>query len=916
MATLKFQIAVAPSSTGNSKKNSIAIDESPVKPVVRVSGGSASQKRQNSQTRNIAGKLEGGHSIAKPNDNMVESGAKKIAPIFLSPQERKRQAAEQEVAGRPGTAKKKMLTLPEVPYQGKASIFLSKEEKKQQQRESVVREAQKDMEKSRAFTHSFAEDKGRLQIASILSGSHGNLGQKGSQSNNSNSSINTALSNDPDIGENGASRVALYSRLHRAEGCSPFSVQLKECAVSFLRDVPTEDVLGQWDRMGRGVSSFAAAASRKSLPYACRSAGDRDAIAVAVAGRSSSVALELCPCVREDRRERETVSQSQSLSAGDLPARTGEDARLWSDRFAPLNAGEFCGNGAVVQDFMGWLEKWRRKLTVGGNSNNEENPGQRKEVVESSSSDDDSADDFVVGGSIRKLRSSSSSSSSAPNRSSSRLSSKRESSLQREHLGCCFSLYGPTGCGKTALCRMAALELGFTIVEVHAGMLRSGKVLLQQLSETSQSHSVAGVGNASLIVLEDVDIVFEEDRGFHSALISLIGNSLKPIVLTSSHCPAALFPPRLSLRQGAMSAPTVRELTRCCQSLLEEADVAVSLTELQSLIRLARRDMRSIVCQLQWSSLRRMEEKREGSSNVASSLGNGNPSSIMADWLQVPTADTAMWSLLLGYGSRMETMSHPTWGQIPLLSIECGSSSSNPSATIPWAQRRLTTISNASVALNGVPDWDWANLLGCWSQLKLPARLSQGQGVAVLASAWHAMEVISRRDAPLLPVFEQSALCLASFDLFLLAARRLCPSHCDLALWGCSSFPRIRNLLEPLERQHYRKFARTCTGKWLCASASSATNSWNAYQLSMLPIQLEVLFLTSHMALLKAELETEGNGNQVGSRSRQRPFRFVGSMAALEENELDYYALFASGVSDARGRDGLLPCTLQVVSDC
>ena len=84
----------------------------------------------------------------------------------------------------------------------------------------------------------------------------------------------------------------------------------------------------------------------------------------------------------------------------------------------------------------------------------------------------------------------------------------------------------------------------------------------------------------------------------------------------------------------------------------------------------------------------------------------------------------------------------------------------------------------------------------------------------------------------------------------------------------------------------------------------------------MPPIQLEVLFLTSHMALLKAELETEGNGNQVGSRSRQRPFRFVGSMAALEENELDYYALFASGVSDARGRDGLLPCTLQVVSDC
>ena len=35
-----------------------------------------------------------------------------------------------------------------------------------------------------------------------------------------------------------------------------------------------------------------------------------------------------------------------------------------------------------------------------------------------------------------------------------------------------------------------------------------------------------------LLVLEDIDIVFEEDRGFHLAILKLMESSKRPIILT------------------------------------------------------------------------------------------------------------------------------------------------------------------------------------------------------------------------------------------------------------------------------------------------------------------------------------------------------------------------------------------------
>ncbi|KAI5812672.1 hypothetical protein BZA77DRAFT_137850 [Pyronema omphalodes] len=121
---------------------------------------------------------------------------------------------------------------------------------------------------------------------------------------------------------------------------------------------------------------------------------------------------------------------------------------------------------------------------------------------------------------------------------------------------------GPTGCGKTAAVYAVAKELGFHVFEVFSGMKRSGKDIQEQVGDMSRNHlvhqrNVAIESNnpfakakaaksavksfeeelqtrqkQSLILFEEVDVLFEEDKGFWSAVISLMAESKRPIVLT------------------------------------------------------------------------------------------------------------------------------------------------------------------------------------------------------------------------------------------------------------------------------------------------------------------------------------------------------------------------------------------------
>lgn len=95
------------------------------------------------------------------------------------------------------------------------------------------------------------------------------------------------------------------------------------------------------------------------------------------------------------------------------------------------------------------------------------------------------------------------------------------------------------------------------VLEVNASSKRPGKKILKEFVEATKSHRVKETINTldlmhlkktssenskkisqnSLILMEDIDIIFEEDEGFISACFQLASNSKRPIIFTlKKHC--------------------------------------------------------------------------------------------------------------------------------------------------------------------------------------------------------------------------------------------------------------------------------------------------------------------------------------------------------------------------------------------
>ena len=148
---------------------------------------------------------------------------------------------------------------------------------------------------------------------------------------------------------------------------------------------------------------------------------------------------------------------------------------------------------------------------------------------------------------------------------------------------------GPHGCGKTAAVYAVAKEMGFTVFEVNPGSRRSGKDILDQVGEMSKNHLVhqqkaSNVDGTlffqrcnsngksmedgpektqqiqSLILLEEVDLLFEEDKQFWSTVMALIAQSKRPIIMTCND--ESLLPmDELSLYAILRFSPPPEDLT-------------------------------------------------------------------------------------------------------------------------------------------------------------------------------------------------------------------------------------------------------------------------------------------------------------------------------------------------------------------
>ncbi|KAK9389420.1 hypothetical protein V1515DRAFT_530662 [Lipomyces mesembrius] len=257
-----------------------------------------------------------------------------------------------------------------------------------------------------------------------------------------------------------------------------------------------------------------------------------------------------------------------------------------------------------------------------------------------SSTEDDQ--DRVEGYKRRKARRSKRQQNSTRHNRVSRLRPKSERPSRHSNV---LILSGPASSFKTASVYAAAAELGYFVFEIHAGQKRSGKDILDQVGEMSQSHIVHHKSNVpgnqdtpvfkqkSFVLVEDVDTIYEDDKAFWSSLTKFIETSKRPVILTctdKSLIPVDLLEANpgsfiefalsnldietdilwmISLCEGhLLPKPDVRELLQCVNG-----DLRAALAQLQFWCQMAVGDERK---GLSWVLIRSRDAKHEDLRNT------------------------------------------------------------------------------------------------------------------------------------------------------------------------------------------------------------------------------------------------------------------------------------------------------------
>ncbi|NWX63422.1 ATAD5 protein, partial [Promerops cafer] len=131
---------------------------------------------------------------------------------------------------------------------------------------------------------------------------------------------------------------------------------------------------------------------------------------------------------------------------------------LWTEKYQPQDSSELVGNKKGIERLHSWLKEWKKRADL------EEKRNQKREKEDKEQEDSLGSLDFK----------------------------DSRSDIEEEETTLCNTVLitGPPGVGKTAAVYACAQELGFKIFEVNASCQRSGRQILSQLKEATQSHQV------------------------------------------------------------------------------------------------------------------------------------------------------------------------------------------------------------------------------------------------------------------------------------------------------------------------------------------------------------------------------------------------------------------------------------------
>ncbi|XP_039663011.1 ATPase family AAA domain-containing protein 5b isoform X2 [Perca fluviatilis] len=162
-----------------------------------------------------------------------------------------------------------------------------------------------------------------------------------------------------------------------------------------------------------------------------------------------------------------TESYSQSLKTSNIHQRDSslEDV-LWTDKYSPQHSSEVIGNPAAVNKLQSWLKKWKLRADC-----------YERRKMEESKREENSSESWDCGD----------------------FQGEAGAEDHREEPLCnAMLITGPPGVGKTASVYACAQELGFKVFEVNCSSQRSGRHVLSQLKEATQSHLVEMPGKDPL----------------------------------------------------------------------------------------------------------------------------------------------------------------------------------------------------------------------------------------------------------------------------------------------------------------------------------------------------------------------------------------------------------------------------------
>ncbi|XP_060940915.1 ATPase family AAA domain-containing protein 5b [Limanda limanda] len=340
---------------------------------------------------------------------------------------------------------------------------------------------------------------------------------------------------------------------------------------------------------------------------------------------------------------------------------------LWTDKYSPQHSSEVIGNCGSVNKLQSWLKKWKLRADC-----------DERRKVEERRDEDNSTDSWDCGD----------------------FQGEAVAEAHRADPLCnTMLLTGPPGVGKTASVYACAQELGFKVFEVNCSSQRSGRHVLSQLKEATQSYLVETSGKdplkpaylnnystntpkadtlpgrpvppknvtstskkknvgrsglkgksnpaaltltnyfkmkakadhlhfggptplekhvgkkftspgsdqtvtrskkkaISLILFEEVDVIFDDDVGFLGAIKSFMATTKRPVILTTND---PLFRERFScsLEEILFKTPSVVSVCSYLQLVCLSENVPLELDDVRSLLRQTSGDVRRCLLQLQ-----------------------------------------------------------------------------------------------------------------------------------------------------------------------------------------------------------------------------------------------------------------------------------------------------------------------------